>query len=1157
MSSLQRCNAILIEKLQAIFPEEDFTRNTFGNEPVSSPEVSVSFRTSEAASSSKPADCILEIRSDDPEYALDLARATHRIASILNKVIGGYTATASAVLFAAQLKKASEVAIEQAENKQSKSSAKRSTKQASDAEVVVNCFVWMDKNLEWVPKVIDEKSYQVALALRDYFAMIREENILDFSIGAHSKKLTDAVKEALKNLDPIQELLIARITAYQVMIQDFAEKRNILQQKVYFEDRLNQMIRALQAPIDKLKTGVSRCRVAPILTDDEIAELEQRISEIQREYSDPQSLSLEQSASEFARCVDEWMSEVSSTQLCINRSNQLFTDMINDLRFGENYQAANKIRDIINTGISPDLDYDKLRAEIAIAPPSQKDALREKLLLAIRRNDVGTELLDHAHAQILKSKGLRQVEIEAELKVLALHEEKLNAVKFVVARFKHYSPEFGFPESVVYEYSESANEIEKAKASIAQVEQFLANYKQQREIIIFNRQAFEREVAIPDGKHPCELVIRKQREGCLAIYEEQLKKADDIIAQYEAEKNRLVSELALHDTETRTIRIAELQAACKAAEREWEEAQAASHRYGEQYEADRDITNEALLRILQIQIAVEKACQTAVEAAESELAALAKVQDALKAKQAKLTAFREAVDPGAGSLYNAFANVSRNELHELLELDLSAEKDKAIDELYDAVERENARYGFNLNYISQFVSDKPTDSLDNKYLVWSKAGEKVVGNERQLKELAKQIQAIKLQRNEAEASLATQKADLQSAQASLQQQLQNSLASRDTARQNALHADIQHQLLQYRWKTLEFSNLAIEAEQAHHQLQTLVDIEPSGDIWEPMISCERLMDVCDAAQAMKHDFNKALDFMRATLEHTINMAPLSTEKRAEFQSQLAELNGQRYELADLSIQHGLWYVLTVASNHHEAIHQNPEQTQQFITGFQSFIDEHVTNQERKELYQLGLNQHQHDNHRHNDVVVESENNEQPVPGALADSENNVEPVSVSSQQADPQPRPMRRLAKNLEEYYSYGLNPRLSGIKKHSHEASTNRAFYTRTRFFQRSGLDMTNKGFTCLTDEERGYTGDRLKAAILARFKDAIERCPDREAVNRLENGIKNHSLEYMIIKTSQDRFTNLFGKTDSLKAFEQMLTDKRRQLRQEPVAGLQVVNN
>lgn len=143
--------------------------------------------------------------------------------------------------------------------------------------------------------------------------------------------------------------------------------------------------------------------------------------------------------------------------------------------------------------------------------------------------------------------------------------------------------------------------------------------------------------------------------------------------------------------------------------------------------------------------------------------------------------------------------------------------------------------------------------------------------------------------------------------------------------------------------------------------------------------------------------------------------------------------------------------------------------------------------------------------------------------------------------------PLIPLTKTLAQYYKYGQPGRPDEMRQHKNIARTTSAFYKKPCFFWQQNISARTRVWR-ISVEDRGLQGDALKSKILANFKTAIEACTSLAELSALKQAIKYGSRDYLVIKTSQDGFTRLFGKTDSQKAFKAMLRDKAALLNATP---------
>ncbi|MDI9817813.1 MULTISPECIES: hypothetical protein [unclassified Legionella] len=121
-------------------------------------------------------------------------------------------------------------------------------------------------------------------------------------------------------------------------------------------------------------------------------------------------------------------------------------------------------------------------------------------------------------------------------------------------------------------------------------------------------------------------------------------------------------------------------------------------------------------------------------------------------------------------------------------------------------------------------------------------------------------------------------------------------------------------------------------------------------------------------------------------------------------------------------------------------------------------------------------------------------------------------------------KPQEKTGLDTADYYPYAQNPR-------------------RYHFWNEARVEVSPQSSEFLS-KNRALRGDRLKGAILENFKEQLNRCASGKEVEDCVDKIKQ-SAEYRIINTSQGLFTFLFSlKTDSAKAFEEMVKDRRQVL-------------
>jgi|GEM_PF-3964143 len=222
MSVLSDANKTLLTKLETIFPGLLSQKNTFGKSAIETPSITVELVVPETAAASSSQIPMPELMIEAGDYSRNVALALARSIRILDKNLSIAGAGSLAMRLFTGL---------------------------GDGEIIRNCMNYLDGG--FIPKVIDEQSYQVALALQEYINTLinPDNNILDFSGKAQSyDSLADYATRAQLALATMKERLDARIKAYEVHIKDFNQQLRIrvLEKKLdTAEDILKQFTQRL------------------------------------------------------------------------------------------------------------------------------------------------------------------------------------------------------------------------------------------------------------------------------------------------------------------------------------------------------------------------------------------------------------------------------------------------------------------------------------------------------------------------------------------------------------------------------------------------------------------------------------------------------------------------------------------------------------------------------------------------------------------------------------------------------------------------------------------------------------------------------------------------------------------------------------------------
>ena len=1055
MSVLHEANQRLLSDLFKIYPElQENTRDDFGNEEVSSPVFSVEVGPRQAAASSSSPSSTLTIHSGD--YAYNAARAVARIVRILDGVVTSSFATAQAGKLGLEL-----------------------AKKNGNGRIIRQCFKYLDK-VEWIPKVVDEQTYQLAQALQIYVSTLLapENNILDFSVAGGSQTLQNYAAQGKEQLHRMSINLEARIQAYEVNIKDFDRKLAFYELK----RKVDNAARALFQSCREQSMEISEYALDGNESDTELASKEAVLQRIAEELK-PETGSRYQA---FNSLLGEYKGQMAH-----------FSQELQAPAFKESFQT--------NTLL--------IRMANAILRHSQEDIEREKkqyeglLQSGLLQSGLNTRL----HRQHIPE----PVELPEPKMIIASADEiadstflmfsrlttrindylsKCEAVRAVGRLFREHYPEsrdYPLPAEFVLPVSlpSSASPQEQINARIEALRALEARLEQYHQELETARQTFEAAVSVPaDDESLFELIIR-QKNRYLTRFGDGVHCVEEALERVRAESAVQQRELSRYDANARAMKLNSLERSLQ----QMTAAVIATERaHGQQNEDYGYVLSEENNRANQLRSDI-----AALEAqhASSEQRLVACIGSLKQIAQEKVDPLQLKADIDAfigADPKRAFGMYSEEQLLSMFQISaITDDHDELASNSGAVLNSDESILGWftGQQSLPAELKQKWDERAQNRLKELEPVLAEITAREDRLKQALEPLEeTLRLQAARL-AELRQELADVESVIAVERQALDDSSVRQDFVR-------LRRDMARYELDYAKLDDHLIAVEKARQDLQNQIAQEPGDAVDAHINVCQALLQAIEPDAAMKQLLSE-LPARREELYGRLAELPAHlAEQSNELRTRLDMMSNRTLpDLAqDLEKQ---------VSDRLEALRNELSQSRQALS------DEGSPSIEAS----ASPNAHQ----TSTPLSPDSE-------GELSLDESDG-PISVVEEKR------VTPLPKSLGDYYVYANKPR-----RNVHfwaPASANR-----------DSLREGGRTFHFLAPDERNLTEDGLKAKILEYFKSAIERCETPDELNKCEEDIRNRSIEYQIIITSQGLLTSLVGKTDSLKATNEMVRDKYEQL-------------